>query len=148
MCRPETARSLCCGAPGLDQLLTPSHINGAHRGVAGNGRVDQRPDGAQFLHAASSACSSVGDLAPSRRGSWLRFTGDLFTPYVGFFHLSDPDELADEVRAAGLEIVQGSFNELDGRWPYLVVRRHSAQNPVTSRCQAATLARSGESALT
>ena len=78
----------------------------------------------------------------------LRFTGDLFTPYVGFYHLSDPDELADEVRAAGLEIVQGSFDELDGRWPYLVVRRHSGQNPVTSSRQAATLARSGESALT
>jgi hypothetical protein len=78
----------------------------------------------------------------------VRFEGDLFTPYVGFYHLSDPDELADEVRAAGLEIVQGSFDELDGRWPYLVIRRRSAQNPVTSSRQAATLARSGESALT
>ena len=78
----------------------------------------------------------------------VRFEGDLFTPYVGFYHLSDPDELADEVRAAGLEIVQGSFDELDGRWPYLVVRRRSGQNPVTSSRQVATLARSGESALT
>jgi hypothetical protein len=73
--RPEAARSLCCGAPGLDQLLTPSHIDRAHRGAAGNGRVDQRPDGAQFLHAASAACSSVGDLAPSRRGTWPALHG-------------------------------------------------------------------------
>jgi hypothetical protein len=78
----------------------------------------------------------------------LRFTGDLFTPFVGFHHLSEPDELAKEVRAAGLEIVQGSFDELDGRWPYLVVRRHSGQNADTSSRHAATLARSGESALT
>jgi hypothetical protein len=78
----------------------------------------------------------------------VRFTGDLFTPFVGFHHLSEADELAKEVRAAGLEIVQGSFDELDGRWPYLVVRRHSGQNADTSSRQAATLARSGESALT
>jgi hypothetical protein len=78
----------------------------------------------------------------------VRFTGDLFTPYVGFYHLSDPDELADEVCAAGLEIVQGSFSELDGRWPYLVVRRGSGQNPVTSSRQDPILARSGESART
>jgi hypothetical protein len=78
----------------------------------------------------------------------IRFEGDLFTPYVGFYHLSAPDELADEVRDAGLEIVHGSFDERDGRWPYLVVRRHAGQNPVTSSRHDAILARSGESART
>jgi hypothetical protein len=78
----------------------------------------------------------------------IQFEGDLFTPYVGFYHLSDPTELADEVGEAGLAILQGSFDELDGRWPYLVVRRGSGQNPVTSSRQDPILARSGESART
>jgi hypothetical protein len=76
------------------------------------------------------------------------FEGDLFTPYVGFYHLSDPDELADEVAEAGLETVQASLDELDGRWPYLVVRRHSGQNPATSSRHDSILARSGESVRT
>jgi hypothetical protein len=78
----------------------------------------------------------------------VQFEGDLFTPYVGFYHLSDPDELADEVREAGLEWVRASFDELDGRWPYVVVRPHPSQNPVTSSRHDPILERSGESART
>jgi len=80
----------------------------------------------------------------------LRFTGDLFTPYVGFYHLSTPDELVGEVRDAGLDTLHASFDELDGRWPYLIVQPalRPDQKPPTSSRQPAMVFRSGESART
>jgi SAM-dependent methyltransferase len=48
---------------------------------------------------------------------------DRFTPAVGFYHLSTKDELLGELAAAGLEVVEFSADDLDGRWPYCVARR-------------------------
>jgi hypothetical protein len=65
---------------------------------------------------------------PSRVRAWLAgrrlwSPTDRFTPAVGFYHLSTKDELLDELAAAGLEVVEFSADDLDGRWPYCVARR-------------------------
>lgn len=52
----------------------------------------------------------------------LRSGGDSFTPHIGFFHLSSKEELAAEVEAAGLEVVDVSYDDTDGHWPWIAVR--------------------------
>lgn len=53
----------------------------------------------------------------------LRADGDHFTPHIGFFHQSSPDELAAEVAEAGLVQVAVSYNDTDGYWPWIAVAR-------------------------
>ena len=62
----------------------------------------------------------IGRLSTRLR---LRSDGDAFTPHVGFFHLSSPDELATEVADAGLRLVAASYNDSDGYWPWVAVAR-------------------------
>jgi hypothetical protein len=66
--------------------------------------------------------------APSGVRAWLAGAHlwsprDRFTPIVGFYHLSTRDELLGEMAAAGLEAIEFSADDLDGRWPYCVARR-------------------------
>jgi hypothetical protein len=56
------------------------------------------------------------------RALGFRATGDSFTPYIGFYHHSTAAEIEDEVREAGLELAHACYDDLDGRWPYLVLR--------------------------
>lgn len=64
-------------------------------------------------------------------GRWDRFfkrfgrrsEGDAFTIYVGFYHLTSPDEMARDVAAAGLEFVDTSYDDSDGHWPWVAVAR-------------------------
>jgi hypothetical protein len=102
-----------------------------------------------YARHARKPCSS-GPLHAAARRLGFRFDEDLFTPAVGFYHLSGADELQAETREASLEVVHASFDERDGCWPYLIARRVSAsrQKPLTSNRQAPVLDRSGESART
>jgi hypothetical protein len=52
-----------------------------------------------------------------------RSEGDAFTGHIGYYHLSSQDELAAEVEAAGLKIVDSSYDESDGHWPWIAVAR-------------------------
>jgi len=52
-----------------------------------------------------------------------RSEGDSFTPHIGFFHLSSADELAGEVADAGLVLVDASYNDSEGYWPWVAVAR-------------------------
>jgi SAM-dependent methyltransferase len=66
--------------------------------------------------------------APGRLRRFLnslgrRSPGDAFTVHIGFYHLSSPEEIAQEVAAAGLSIVASSFNDSDGHWPWVAVRK-------------------------
>ena len=54
-----------------------------------------------------------------------RTGGDAFSPYIGFYHWSSPDELANEVKAAGLITVAQCWEYTDGRWPWIAVTRPS-----------------------
>jgi hypothetical protein len=62
-----------------------------------------------------------------RIGAALGFqqTGDSFSPQLGFYHLSTPDEIESEVADAGLAILASSDQTAEGQWPW-VVAGHSA----------------------
>jgi len=64
-----------------------------------------------------------GRLGRVARRAGLARAGDAFSPYVGFHHWSTEAEITDEVRQAGLEVVDASWDVLDGRWPWIVARR-------------------------
>jgi SAM-dependent methyltransferase len=76
----------------------------------------------------------VDDGDPPRVGGAARvldaigLTGgrDRFSPYVGFYHLSRRDELEREVADAGLVVLDASFDDTDGRWPWLAAARPGA----------------------
>jgi len=59
--------------------------------------------------------------------------GDAFTPFIGFYHYSSASDIQSEVAEAGLEIVHASYDDLDGRWPYLVLRRQGSSPEVADR---------------
>ena len=46
---------------------------------------------------------------------------DRFTPHVGFFHLSRREELEAEIADAGLRLLDASWDDSDGRWPWVAV---------------------------
>jgi len=52
----------------------------------------------------------------------LRDEGDNFSTQIGFYHLSGQEELAGEIEAAGLEIVDASYDDGDGHWPWVAAR--------------------------
>ncbi len=134
----------------LDELLASAHTRRPRGGVAHRGGTDERSCRGQLLHRTPASHASGGIFHSVAPALGLRFTGDLFTPYVGFYHLSTPDELVGEVRDAGLDTLHASFDELDGRWPYLIVQPalRPDQKPPTSSRQPAMVFRSGESART
>jgi hypothetical protein len=132
------------GWASFSHLRTPAARAAALRAVAD---LTHGPVLLSFYARRPRVTRSRGLVHVLAQALGLRFTGDLFTPVVGFYHLSDRDELEAEVRAAGLEIVKESLDERDGCWPYVVVRRASpeGQNPVASMRQDPIFHRSGES---
>jgi hypothetical protein len=134
------------GWTSFSHLRTRAARVSALRGV---GELTNGPVVLSFYARRPQVTSPAGFFHRTAGALGLRFEGDLFTPYVGFYHLSAPDELASELHDAGLEPVHASYDELDGRWPYLVARRSAlTQKPVTLNLQDATLIPSGESART
>jgi hypothetical protein len=130
-----------------------SHLRTATARVAALRAVGDLTNGPvllSFYTRRPRLTQSMGLVHTMARALGLRFQGDLFTPFAGFYHLSDRAELENETRQAGLEIVRASFDELDGSWPYLVVQRVSlaGQNPLTSSRHESIVGRSGESART
>ena len=74
-----------------------------------------------FLRPSSTPSKSRVGRAATRLG--LRAEGDRFTPHIGYYHMSSREEIAGEVRDAGLVIVADSYNESDGYWPWVAVAR-------------------------
>jgi len=65
---------------------------------------------------------------PGRLASWSRRLGvsrpgDAFSPHIGFHHWSTEEEVRAEIAEAGLEVVDASWDDRDGRWPWIVARR-------------------------
>lgn len=48
---------------------------------------------------------------------------DLFSVAVGFYHLSDEAEIRQTAATAGLDVLELSMEDLDGRWPFAVLQR-------------------------
>jgi hypothetical protein len=55
----------------------------------------------------------------------LAYDGDQFTPYIGLFHKSSLEELEAELAGAGLRIADASYDDADGRWPWIAACRVS-----------------------
>jgi hypothetical protein len=66
---------------------------------------------------------SLGRLQRAARRLGLTRPGDAFSPHIGFHHWSTEEEIAGEIREAGLEIVDCSYDDRDGRWPWIIARR-------------------------
>lgn len=66
-----------------------------------------------------------GDNWRGRLRERVRLTGagDYFTPYIGFYHQSTRAEIESEIGEARAEIVAESFDDSDGRWPWIAIRR-------------------------
>jgi hypothetical protein len=75
-----------------------------------------------FFLARQAPPRPPGLVRRMARALGFRSTGDSFTPYIGFYHHSTAAEIEDEVREAGLELAHACYDDLDGRWPYLVLR--------------------------
>jgi hypothetical protein len=75
---------------------------------------------------------TVGPRGPERlvqrvgRTLGLAYNGDQFTPYIGLFHKSSLEELQAELTDAGLRIADASYDDSDGRWPWIAACRASS----------------------
>jgi hypothetical protein len=75
---------------------------------------------------------TVGPRGPERlmqrvgRTLGLAYNGDQFTPYIGVFHKSTLEELEAEIAEAGLRIADASYDDSDGRWPWIAATRLSS----------------------
>jgi hypothetical protein len=56
-----------------------------------------------------------------------RSTDDLFSPYIGYYHRVDQQELERLASAAGLRIAYLNFDERETNWPHPVVSAARAE---------------------
>jgi SAM-dependent methyltransferase len=86
------------------------------------GELTNGPVVVSFFLARPAPPREPGLARRIARGLGFRSSDDAFTPYIGFYHHSTAAEIEDEVRQAGLELTHACYDDLDGRWPYLVLR--------------------------
>jgi hypothetical protein len=77
-----------------------------------------------FVHQRRSERAGDGWSRLGRRLGF-RETGDAFSPAVGFYHWSTREEVEAEIAEAGLEIIDASYDDRDGEWPWIAARRLS-----------------------
>jgi len=92
------------------------------------GELTNGPVVVSFFLAGQGPPRQPGGARRIARALGFRSNGDSFTPYIGFYHHSTAAEIEDEVRQAGLELSHACYDDLDGRWPYLVLRASSASS--------------------
>jgi SAM-dependent methyltransferase len=97
--------------------------------------IRRRPERVAALRAAAAVTDgpvvisfflrTAGPQGPERfvqrvgRKLGLAYNGDQFTPYIGLFHKSSREELQAEIADAGLRIEDASYDDSDGRWPWI-----------------------------
>jgi hypothetical protein len=111
-----------------------SHIRTREGRLTALGRMAALTDGPVVLsfYARSSKQMDSGSIVRRvGRAIGFRQTGDAFSPYVGFYHWSTREEIEQEIAEAGLEIVASSYDDNDGRWPWIAARRVRAANAVS-----------------
>jgi SAM-dependent methyltransferase len=74
-----------------------------------------------------------GRLARLADSIGLSGDGDRFTPFIGFYHLSAAEELQSELEDAGLRTTIVSWDDSDGRWPWIAAVRQDAEAGAVSR---------------
>jgi SAM-dependent methyltransferase len=96
------------------------------------GELTNGPVVVSFFLARQGPPRQPGRARRIARALGFRPNGDAFTPYIGFYHHSTVAEIEDEGRQAGLDLTHACYDDLDGRWPYLVLhtsRASSAEVP-------------------
>jgi hypothetical protein len=76
---------------------------------------------ASFLGVRNDAPEAVGRLKrwlPRRHG---RSPGDIFSVFIGYYHLVSRSELARLAEQAGLEVRYLNFDQRDTNWPHVVL---------------------------
>jgi hypothetical protein len=53
---------------------------------------------------------------------------ELFSVAVGFYHLCDEAEIRQTAAAAGVNVLELSMEDMDGRWPYAVLQRRGTRS--------------------
>lgn len=82
-----------------------------------------------YLRRAPRGSVRPGRLARFADAIGLHAEGDRFTPHVGFFHLSAPTEIEEEIAEAGLRIAHASWDDSDGHWPWIAAVRPQPAGP-------------------
>lgn len=103
-----------------------SHIRRREGRIATLRRFAAVTDGpvvASFFLRPASTRRRMHPIARLSIARGWRSEGDSFTPHIGYFHLSSADELAGEVADAGLVLVDASYNDSEGYWPWIAVAR-------------------------
>lgn len=108
---------------------TYSHIRSRAGRVAALRRLAALTDGPialSFYFDGQRDARATGRLGRLARQLGIARAGDAFSPHVGFHHWSTEEEIRGEVRDAGLEVVDFSFDDRDGHWPWMAARRTPA----------------------
>ena len=110
---------------------TYSHIR--HRAVrvatlARLGALTDGPVAISFFLDKQRDTRPQGRLQRLSRRLGLSRPGDTFSPHIGFHHWSTEEEIGAEIREAGLEIVDASYDDRDGRWPWVVGTRRTQEH--------------------
>jgi hypothetical protein len=69
---------------------------------------------------ASSRLAKLRRALPRRAGRGL---ADVFSVYIGFYHRTSEEEIADLASRSGLQVEYGSFDERDTNWPHVILIR-------------------------
>lgn len=67
---------------------------------------------------ASSRLAQLRRALPRRAGRGL---ADVFSVYIGFYHRTSQEEIAELAAASGLRVDYGSFDERDTNWPHVIL---------------------------
>jgi hypothetical protein len=81
-----------------------------------------------YLRRPQRPGTRPGRLARLADSVGLSSDGDRFTPFIGFYHLSAAEELESEIEEAGLRTSIASWDDSDGRWPWIACRESSEAN--------------------
>ncbi len=80
-----------------------------------------------YLRRSQRGATTASRLSRAADAIGLRADGDRFTPFIGFYHLSAADELESELADAGLRIADASWDDSDGRWPWIAAVNQSVE---------------------
>jgi len=76
-----------------------------------------------YLLRAPRGGAARGRLARVADAIGVKADNSRFTPFIGFYHLSSAEELRSEIAEAGMSIGESSWDDSDGRWPWVAAVR-------------------------
>jgi hypothetical protein len=105
---------------------TYSHIRSRESRVSTLRRLAALTDGPvalSFFLDKQRDIRGAGRLQRLAKRLGISRAGDTFSPHIGFHHWSTEEEIGAEIQEAGLDVIDFSYDDRDGRWPWITVRR-------------------------